>query len=113
MDKRKLNRVFAQVKENAKLDYAVATPDKYGDCNTCVNCGLAEAFGVESTGIYAKHWTSGMNKGCPWSKLDYVYIGHDVTEEQAVEIIRTFEEAGYDIEPKQYDPHKAFCIREK
>lgn len=113
MDKRKLNRVFAQVKVNAKLDYAVTTPDKYGDCNTCVNYELADVFGVESTGIYAKHWRSGMNKGCPWSELDYVYIGHDVTEEQAVVIIRTFEELGYDIEPKQYDPHKAFCIREK
>lgn len=112
MDKIKLNRVFKEIQKKTKMDYAVSTPDKYGDCNTCVNCELADVFGVNSTGIYAKHWTTGMNAGGPWKHLKDVYIGHDITEEQAKIMITIFEANGYNIEPKEYDPHKAFCIKE-
>lgn len=112
MNKIKLNRVFKEIKKKAKMDYAVPTPDKYGDCNTCVNSELAFEFGEESTGIYAKHWVTGMNKGCPWKYLDGVYIGHDITEEQAGIMIKVFEENGYDIQPKEYDSSRAFYIKE-
>ena len=112
MDKIKLNRVFKEVKTKAKMDYAVPTPDKYGDCNTCVNSELADVFGIDSKGIYAKHWTTGMNAGGPWKYLDYVYIGHDITEEQAKIMIEVFEANGYEIEPKEYNPCKAFIIKE-
>lgn len=112
MNKRKLNKVFAEIKEKAKMDYAVTNTDEYGDCNTCVNSELAFAFGMESTGIYAKHWIRGMNAGGPWSHLEDVYIGHDITEEQAMVMIEVFKANGYDIQPTKYDPYKAFLIKE-
>ena len=112
MNKIKLNRVFKEIKTKANMDYAVPTPDKYGDCNTCVNYSLGEEFGIDSKGIYAKHWTTGMNKGCPWKDLDDVYIGHDITEEQARIMIEVLEANGYDVEPKEYDESKAFRIKE-
>lgn len=113
MDKIKLNRVFKEIKTKAKMDYAVSTPDKYGDCNTCVNWELADVFGDESTGIYAKHWVTGMNAGGPWKYLDDVCIGHDITEEQAKIMIEVLEANGYEVTPKEYDPYTAFCIKER
>ena len=112
MNKRKLNKVFAEIKEKANMDYAVTNPDEYGDCNTCVNSELAFEFGVDSKGIYAKHWLRGMNAGCSWSKLNDVYIGHDITEDQANIMIEVFKANGYDIQPIKYDAHKSFLIKE-
>ena len=112
MNKIKLNRVFKEIKTKAKMDYAVPTPDKYGDCNTCVNCGLADEFGEDSTGIYAKHWVTGMNAGGPWKHLDDVYIGHDITEDQAKIMVEVLEANGYIVEPREYDSSKAFLIKE-
>lgn len=112
MDKRKLNRVFAEIKKKAGLDYAEPTPDKWGDCNTFVDSILANEFGLDSKGIYAKHWTTGMNAGGPWSRLKDVYVGHHITPEQAEVLIAVFKENGYDISPEQYDPLKAFLIKE-
>ena len=113
MDKRKLNRVFKEVQTKAKLDYAVTNADEYGDCNTCVNSELAFEFGVDSKGIYAKHWLKGMNKGDAWKYLDDVYIGHDLTEEQSKILIDVFKANGYIIEPEEYNPNKAFKIKEE
>lgn len=113
MNKRKLNTVFRIIQNTAKLDYAITNADEYGDCNTCVNSELAFEFGIDSKGIYAKHWLKGMNGGCAWKHLDGVYIGHDITEEQAKIMIQVFEENGYDIEPKQYDSGRAFYIKER
>lgn len=113
MDKFKLNRTFKRIKKEAKLDYAITTPDKYGDCNTCVSCELADVFGIDSTGIYAKHWVTGMNKGGAWKNVKEVYIGHDVTEAQADIIIRVLKEEGYTIFPEKYDTREAFLISEK
>lgn len=113
MDKRKLNRVFEKIKKEAKLDYAVTSPDIYGDCNTCVNCELSDEFGKDSTGIYAKHWTRGMNAGGPWKDVKDVYVGHDITEEQGVTVIRIFKESGYNICPEVYDSKMSFRISEK
>lgn len=112
MNKRKLNKVFEQIKTKANLDYAITNTDEYGDCNTCVNYELASKFGNDSKGIYAKHWLKGMNKGCSWKDLDYLYIGHDLTEEQGKTLIEVFQENGYDIEPKVYDEMKSFLIKE-
>lgn len=112
MNKHKLNRVFAEVKAKAKMDYAVINTDEYGDCNTCVNSELAFQFGIESTGIYAKHWVTGMNNGGPWKYLDDVYIGHDITEEQAKIMIEIFKANGYSIQPTEYNPKKSFLIKE-
>ncbi len=112
MDKRKLNRVFKEVKTKANLDYAVTNADEYGDCNTCVNSELAFEFGVDSRGIYTKHWLKGMNKGEAWKYLDKVYIGHDLTEEQGKILIDVFKANGYSIEPEVYDPRRAFNIKE-
>lgn len=112
MDKRKLNRVFKEIKTKANLDYAVTNADEYGDCNTCVNSELAFEFGVESKGIYTKHWLKGMNKGCPWKELNMVYIGHDITEEQAKIMVEVLGANGYAVDPKEYNPSKAFCIKE-
>ena len=112
MNKRKLNKVFNLIKKETKMDYAITNTDEYGDCNTCVNSELAFEFGIDSTGIYAKHWLKGMNKGKPWKYLDYVYIGHDITEEQAKVMIDIFKANEYDIQPTEYNPSKAFIIKE-
>lgn len=112
MDKIKLNRVFKEIKTKAKMDYAITTPDKYGDCNTCVNAELADVFGIDSKGIYAKHWTTGMNAGGAWKYLDDVYVGHDITEEQAKVMVEVLEANGYAVEPREYNPCKAFLIKE-
>ena len=112
MTKSKLNRVFNEIKIKANMDYAITNADEYGDCQSCVNYELCEQFGVESKGIWAKHWLKGMNKGCPWKDLDSTYIGHDITEEQAKIMIEVLEANGYEVEPKEYNPKKAFLIKE-
>lgn len=112
MNKRKLNTVFRIIQNAAHLDYAITNADAYGDCNTCVNSMLCDVFGVESKGIWTKHWLKGMNKGCPWKDLDDVYIGHDITEEQAKIMIKVLEANGYAVEPREYDERRAFCIKE-
>ena len=112
MNKRKLNKVFRIIRDAAGLDYAITNADIYGDCNTCVNSQLAEDFGVESKGIWTKHWTKGMNAGGPWKDLDDVCIAHDITEEQAKVIVKVLESYGYNVEPKEYDPRKCFVISE-
>lgn len=112
MDKRKLNRVFKEIKTKANLDYAITNTDDYGDCNTCANYEIADEFGIDSRGIYAKHWLRGMNAGGAWKYLDDVYIGHDLTEEQGKILIDVFKANGYTIEPEVYNPTKAFKIKE-
>lgn len=112
MDKRKLNRVFKEVQTKANLDFAITNTDDYGDCNTCVWDEIIDVFGLESQGIYTKHWLSGMNKGCPWKDLDSVYIGHDLTEEQGKILIDVFKANGYIITPEEYNPRKSFEIKE-
>jgi hypothetical protein len=67
---------------------------------------------VDSKGIYAKHWITGMNAGGPWKHLKDVYIGHDITEEQAKIMIEVLEANGYIVEPREYDKSKAFLIKE-
>lgn len=56
MNERKLNKVFAEIKEKANMDYAITNSDEYGDCDACVNFELVFKFGMDSKGIYAKHW---------------------------------------------------------
>ena len=112
MDKRKLNRVFEEIKTKAKMDYTVTNADEYGDCNTCVQCELGDVFGIDSKGIYTKHWLKGMNAGRAWKYLDNVYIGHDITEEQAKIMVEVLEANGYEVEPREYDSSKAFLIKE-
>ena len=113
MDKLKLNRVFKEIKTKASMDYAIPTPDKYGDCMSCVNYELYEQFGEESTGIFSKHWTTGMNAGGPWKDVKEFYLVHDITKEQAKIMIEVFEANGYDIEPKEYDSSRCFLIKEE
>lgn len=112
MDKRKLNRVFKEVQTKANLDYAITNTDEYGDCNTCVAYELADVFGIYSRGIYAKHWLKGMNAGGAWKYLDDVYIAHDLTEEQGKILIDVFKANGYIITPEEYNPIRAFNIKE-
>lgn len=112
MNKRKLNRVFEEIKIKSGMDYAVTDADKYGDCNRCVNDGLADEFGEESTGIFTKHWLKGMNEGLAWKYLDNVYIAHDITEEQSKIMVEVLEANGYSVEPREYNPRKTFLIKE-
>ena len=112
MNKHKLDKVFKKIQSKAKLDYAITDTDEYGDCNSCVNAELAYEFGIDSKGIYAKHWLEGMNEGCSWEELDLLYIGHDLTEEQGKILIDMFQSNGYNIEPKEYNPTTSFQIKE-
>lgn len=112
MNKRKLNKVFSEIKEKANMDYAITNPDEYGDCNGCVNSQLAFEFGVDSKGIYAKHWLKGTNAGGPWKYLNKVYIGHDITAEQAEIMIKVLKDNGYSVKPEKYDSTRSFLIKE-
>lgn len=112
MNKRKLNRVFEEIRLGAGMIYAVTNTDDYGDCNSCVNAALADKFGITASGIYVKHWRKGMNAGRPWAELDSVYIAHDVLSEQYDVMVRIFEENGYAIEPREYDPVRCLKITE-
>lgn len=112
MNKKKLNKVFAEIKEKANMDYAITNPDEYGDCNACVNFELASEFGVDSKGIYAKHWLKGTNAGGPWEKLNNVYIGHDITAEQAEIMVKVLKDNRYSVKPEKYDSTRSFLIRE-
>ena len=113
MNKRKLNKVFQQVKENCSLDFAIVNIDEYGDCNSCATYQMCLEFGGEAKGIWAKHWLKGMNKGPAWKYLERLYIGHDISEEQAHILIKTFEDNSYNVEPKHYDKDKCFEIWEE
>ena len=112
MNKRKLNKVFAEIKDKANMDYAITNSDEYGDCNTCVNSALAFEFGMDSKGIYAKHWLRGLNAGGPWKNLTDVYIGHDITAEQAEIMVKVLKDNGYSVEPEKYDSTRSFLIKE-
>lgn len=112
MDKRKLNKVFSEIKEKANMDYTITNTDEYGDCNTCVNSKLAFEFGTDSKGIYAKHWLKGTNAGGPWKNLNKLYIGHDITVEQAEIMIKILKDNGYSVKPEKYDADISFLIRE-
>ena len=112
MNKRRLNKVFGEIKEKAKLDFAITNADEYGDCQTCTWSEICFEFGDESKGIWLKHWERGMNASRPIKHQDYLYIAHDITEEQANILINTFIQQGYDIEPKQYNESKCFKITE-
>lgn len=93
MNERKLNKVFSEIKEKANMDYAIINAAEYGDCN----------FGMDSKGIYAKHWLKKLNK---------LYIGHDITAEQAEIMIKVLKENGYSVKPEKYDSTRSFLIRE-
>ena len=112
MNRRKLTSAFKHIKEVAHMDYAITDADKYGDCMSCVNYALGEEFGVDSKGVWTKHYLRGMNKGEPWKMLDGVYICHDITEEQAKIFIAELEKLGYNVEPNVYDPYKCFYVSE-
>ncbi len=108
MNKRKLTNVFIKIKERAKLDYAITNTDAYGDCSSCVNGALADCYGEQSKGIFAKHW----NKECSYAELVELYIEHDLTPEQGKILIDSFIADGYEITPKEYDERKCFLISE-
>lgn len=45
-------------------------------------------------------------------KLNDVYIGHDITAEQAEIMIKVLKENGYSVKPEEYDPTTSFLIKE-
>ena len=112
MNKLKLNKVFEEIKAKANMDYAITNADEYGDCTSCVNYELAMRFGMESKGIFAKHWLKGMNAGCSWKYLDELHIAHDITEEQVKIMVNVLESNGYSVEPREYNPLVCFTVKE-
>lgn len=102
MNERKLNKVFSEIKEKANMDYAIINAAEYGDCN----------FGMDSKGIYVKHWLKGTNAGGPWKNLNKLYIGHDITAEQAEKMIKILKDNGYSVKPEKYDSDISFLIKE-
>lgn len=113
MERETLKATFKAIKKVAKLDYAITNPEKLGGCMTDVNYELAEKYGRESKGIWAKHWVHGMNgSGEQIEDLDHIYIAHDITEEQA-ELLYAICSINYNVLPKKYDPSKCFVLYEK
>lgn len=107
-----LAKTFRRFKKETGVAFAILNTDKYGDCNTCVNAELESVFGIESKGIYARHWLKGMNKGKPFDQLEKLYIGHDLTEEQGKKFIEIFS-VQYVVLPMEYDEDQTFTLVEK
>lgn len=112
MDKELIKKAFREFKKEAKADYSITAPDRYGDCQTCVNFELADVYGEKSTGIWLKHWRYGMNKGGSIKSLDKCYIAHDITPDQASTLVKVFKKY-FKIYPTEYDETKCFQIMDK
>lgn len=107
-----VKKAFKEFSNVKGVDYAIINTDSYGDCNTCVNASLVDDFGEESKGIFLKHWRKGMNAGPSISKLDELYIAHDITEEQG-EKLHNILSKYFIVEPEKYNNSKAFVISSK
>lgn len=112
MQKEKLEKTFAEIKESLNLDYAITNTDDWGDCASCVNDEIANAYGVNSKGIFLKHWMEGMNKGPSIEKLRKIVIGHDITQEQGEKVIEILKANGYKLESDVYNEKLCFEISE-
>ena len=114
MDKKMLQATFREWKKAANADYAITNPTSLGDCSSCVNAALSRKYGKYSKGVFAAHWTSGMNKDGDLADPDYnmVYIQHDITEEQARLFYEVFGK-NYNILPESYNPIFTFILFEK
>ena len=114
MDKKMLQETFREWKKISGARYAITNPDGLGDCPSCVNAALADKYGMDSKGIFAKHWTRGMNGDYPIDdkRIDHVYIGHDIDEEMAKAFYEVFGK-NYNIVPAEYDPSYCFILYEK
>lgn len=120
MDKKMLQATFRKWKKVSGAQYAITNPDGLGDCQSCVNSALCDKYGVDSKGIWVKHWTRGMNGDYPLDSKDNrgedriksVYIAHDLDEEMAKTVYEVFGE-NYNILPAEYNPYKCFCLFEK
>jgi len=55
---------------------------------TCTNYELAEEYGKDSKGIWAKLYDDGMN-ACSAEDADSIYICHDLNEEQSLIVLDT------------------------
>lgn len=111
MKKAKLNKLFAEIKEKAGLDYANVLASDYGDCCTCAWAEIGHRY-PNGKGIFGKQWEWGMNKDKPLSKKDKLWIAHDITPEQAKVLVDACIASGYDVTPKEYDEMECFCISE-
>lgn len=115
MDKEVLKKAFREWKKEAGADYARTEIDSLGDCMSCVNAALARKYGGDSTGIYLKWWTRGMNKYGDlndFEREDYALIGHDITTEQADKFYEVMSKY-FNVTPKAYDHTKCFNLYEK
>ncbi len=113
MDKKLIQVVFRKIQEQVPgIDYAIINTDDYGDCNTCVNDALSRKFGIDSKGIYLKHWTRGMNREKPLEYQDSAWIAHDLTDEQGKMVLAILKE-NFAMENDSYDPAKSFVIHMK
>lgn len=112
MDKELLKRTMREYKKASGVKYAITNPDNLGDCQSCVNYALSQKYGEDSKGVWVKHWNSGMNKGEPIAKLDRLFIGHDITEEQGNILYEVFSKH-FVVSPKEYDESKCYQIFSK
>ena len=113
MDKKLIQDVFEKIQEQVPgIDYAIFNTDDYGDCNTCVNDALIRKFGIDSKGLYLKHWTRDMNREKPLEYQDRAWIAHDLTDEQGKVVLAILKE-NFAVENDSYDPTKSFVIHMK
>lgn len=108
-----IRKAFKEFLDVDGVNYAIVNTDEYGDCNTCVNARLVELYGVESKGIFLKHWFKGMNsEEVSFNELDEIYIAHDITEEQGNKLYDILSKY-YHVEPKVYNPGKTYVLTHK
>lgn len=112
MNKELIKRAFSEWKKATKADYARMNVDALGDCMSCVNAELGDKYGMESKGIWLKHWNYGMNAMSPIEKQESEYIAHDITKEQAEEVYRIFGKY-FHVFPEQYNEGECFELFDK
>lgn len=112
MERKRLNKLFAEVKEKAKLDFANVCASDYGDCSTCAWAQIDILY-PDGRGIFGKYWKYGGNRHLPLGKMDKLYVAHDITPEQAGIFIECCKANGYDVTPDKYYENTCFCISER
>ena len=109
LNEKEIKCLFDEIKKETGIDYAITDTDFYGDCMTCVNDELSEEYGIDSKGIYLKHWKTGMNAQIFKEDDEPVYIVHDLTNERGNAIYNILAKK-YKLEADRYDESKCFVI---
>lgn len=113
MDLQRLESAFEAVKTAANLDYAISSfMDEHGEDMHQAQKSLDETYGPNATGIWVKRWECGINKSWPIGHVDKLYVCHSITDEQGEILVKTLEQLGYTVYPRERRAWMAFQLSE-